>query len=231
MTKVCPRHVAVIMDGNSRWAKKNNLSKEEGYTEGIKKLQSLITSCIKFKIKFLTVFALSTENKNRKDINILYSLIRKSSNNTKINNFFKDIEFRLIGDRTNISKDILIYFERLENRKINKKKITFNLAYNYGSWNELEICIKRILNDINKNNISYSDINENLIKRNLFTKELPDPDLLIRTGGQKRLSNFLLLQLKYTELFFISELWPDFEESLFINILDEYSLKNRTFGL
>lgn len=231
MTILCPRHVAVIMDGNSRWAKKNNVPKEEGYKEGIKKLQGLIISCIKYNIKYLTVYALSTENRNRKDINILYSLIRKSINDKKVKNFFKDIEFKLIGDRSNISKDILLFFEELENRKINKKKITLNLAYNYGSWNELEICIKRILNDIKKNNISFADINENLIKNNLFTKDMPNPDLLIRTGGQKRLSNFLLLQLKYAEFFFIDKIWPDFEESVLVNILNEYSHKNRTFGL
>ena len=95
----------------------------------------------------------------------------------------------------------------------------------------MEICIKRILNDIKKNNISFADINENLIKNNLFTKDMPNPDLLIRTGGQKRLSNFLLLQLKYAEFFFIDKLWPDFEESILVNILNEYSHKNRTFGL
>ena len=131
-----PSHVAVIMDGNARWAQNNNLSKEKGYEKGIESLNNLIKSCIKYNINFLTVYALSTENVKRQDINILYSLIRKVIKEINLKDY-KDIKFKLIGNRSNIDSDILNFFENLEKENINKKKITLNLAYNYGSWDEI----------------------------------------------------------------------------------------------
>ena len=226
-----PIHIAVVMDGNSRWSKINNLSKQEGYKKGIKTLETLIQTCINIKIKILTVYALSTENTNRKDINILYSLINEYIKKKNIINKFDEIDFRLIGDRNNINQDILSFFQKLENNNNKNKKIILNFAFNYGSWRELETCIKNILNQYEKNKIPEKNIDENFIKLNLYTKDMPDPDLLIRTGGNKRLSNFLLLQLKYAELFFIDTLWPDFKESMFFEILEQFNNRKRTYGL
>lgn len=228
MSNKIPTHVAFIMDGNSRWSKKNNLTKKEGYKHGIKILEEIIETCIKLRIKIITVYALSTENINRKDVNILYSLIKKFIDNTKIEKF-NNIDFKLIGDRKNINIDILSFFEKLEKNTNHEKKIILNLAYNYGSWNELEFCINNIINHYKDNNDLL--LNENLIRNNLYTKNIPDPDILIRTGGNNRLSNFLLLQLKYTELFFIETLWPDFNEHKFQKILEEYQIRKRTYGL
>lgn len=231
MTINIPSHIAVIMDGNSRWSKINNLPKEDGYKKGIKTLENLIDICIKKKIKILTVYALSTENIHRKDIGILYSLINEFIKDNKNITKFKEVDFRLIGDRSNIEENISSYFKKLENNNNNNKKIILNLAYNYGSWKEIEYCISNILDKYNKNQFSKSNINESLIKNNLYTKNIPNPDILIRTGGNKRLSNFLLLQLRYTELFFIDTLWPDFNETLFIKILEEFKNRRRTYGL
>ena len=232
MVKKFPTHVAIIMDGNSRWAKMNNLPKKRGYKKGIKTLENLIDICIKIKIKILTVYALSTENIYRKDINILYTLISDFIKNSKKDHHkFDNIDFRLIGDRNNINKDILSFFEKIEKNKKSKKKIILNFAYNYGSWKELEFCIKKIVSDHKNNNKDINLINENYIKNNLYTNDIPDPDLLIRTGGNKRLSNFLLLQLRYAEVFFIDTLWPDFNETNFIDILDQFNKRKRTFGL
>jgi len=232
MTINIPSHIAVIMDGNARWSKINNLSKIDGYKKGIETLQNLIDICIKTKIKILTVYALSTENIHRKDINILYSLINEFIKNNSNISKFDGVDFRLIGDRSSIDENISSYFKKLENNNINnKKKIILNLAYNYGSWKELEYCISNIINKHDENRFSNSDINESLIKDNLYMKNIPNPDILIRTGGNKRLSNFLLLQLRYTELFFIDTLWPDFNETLFIKILEEFKNRKRTYGL
>ena len=229
MSKKFPRHIAVIMDGNSRWSIKNNLPKKIGYEKGIDSLERLLRVCIKLKIKILTVYALSTENANRKNVKELHSLIRYYIKNQYDKNKFKEIDFRLIGDKSGIQKDILTFFNKIEKRKLKRKKIIFNLAYNYGSWNELSNCINNIFYKKQKN-ANYK-INEINIKKNLYTKYLPDPDILIRTGGNLRLSNFMLLQLKYTELFFLDTLWPDFNENHLINILNEFSNRKRTFGL
>ena len=231
MTENNPSHIAVIMDGNARWSKINNLPKEDGYKKGIKTLENLIEICIKTKIKILTVYALSTENIHRKDISILYSLINEFIKKNKNIHKFNEVDFRLIGDRSNIEENISSYFKKLEENKNNKKKIILNLAYNYGSWKEIEYCISNIMNKYKSNEFSKLDINETLIKDNLYTKNIPNPDILIRTGGNKRLSNFLLLQLKYTELFFIDTLWPDFNKSIFIKILEEFKNRKRNFGL
>ena len=230
MIKIIPSHIAVIMDGNARWAKLNKLPKKNGYEKGIETLKSLIKLCIKQKIKILTVYALSTENTHRKDIKGLYLLIREFIKKNKSLREFKDIDFYLLGDKKNISKEFLQFFTKLEQNK-NNKKIIFNLAFNYGSWNEIENCINNILQNYQNNEFKEVKIDEKIIRNNLYTKKLPDPDILIRTGGQKRLSNFLLLQLKYTEIFFIDALWPDFNEKYFLKILREYKNRKRSYGL
>ena len=231
MTENIPSHIAIIMDGNARWSKKNNLPKEDGYKKGIQNLENLVEICIKTKIKILTVYALSTENIYREDIRILYSLINEFIKKNKNIHKFDEVDFRLIGDRSNIDKNISSYFKKLEENNNNNKKIILNLADNYGSWKEIEYCISNIMNKYKNNKFSKLDINESLIKENLYTKNIPNPDILIRTGGNKRLSNFLLLQLKYTELFFIDTLWPDFNKSIFIKILEEFKNRKRSFGL
>ncbi|MBI28699.1 MAG: di-trans,poly-cis-decaprenylcistransferase [Pelagibacteraceae bacterium] len=229
MNNNIPQHIAVIMDGNSRWAKKNGLPKKKGYEEGIKTLRKLIDHCIENNIQILTVYALSTENKYRDDIDILYTLAKEFIKDNNIINEFKYVKFNLLGERNNIPKEILFFFEKLEKNNNYKKKINFNLAFNYGAWKEVENCIKNIIKLSNQ--LKKININEELINNNLYTKNIPNPDILIRTGGQKRLSNFLLLQLKYTELFFLDTLWPDFTHDHLKDILVEFNNRNRNFGL
>ena len=164
----------------------NNLPKKQGYKKGIQTLENLIDICIKIKIKILTVYALSTENIYRKDINILYTLISDFIKNSKKDHHkFDNIDFRLIGDRNNINKDILSFFEKIEKNKKSKKKIILNFAYNYGSWKELEYCISNIINKYDENRFSNSDINScafailaALITLSLFTSSIPKAILL-----------------------------------------------------
>ena len=219
------------MDGNARWARSNNLVKDKGYHKGLQVLEKIIEQSLKKNIKILTVFALSSENIFRKDVNIIFNIIRKNFKNKNILEKFQYINFNLIGNKENIPKDILAFFKNLENKNNEKKRMIFNLAFNYGAWEEIQNCIYNILKNSKKKPLKYKEINEKLIKENLYTKNIPDQDLLIRTGGYKRLSNFLLLQLKYTELFFIKTFWPDFNVKIFNNIIKKYNKIDRKYGL
>ena len=222
-------HVAFIMDGNLRWSKKNSFSAKIGYKKGLEKLKEVCDICLKNNIQFVTAYSLSTENIKRDNINIIYDLIFDQS--TDIINYFinnHSIKVNIIGDKNYIPTKILEIFNNIENKTSNNKIMQLNLAFNYGSWNEIEECIKKII-DIYKENNNLK-INEKLIRDHLYTTMIPDPDILIRTGGFIRLSNFLLLQLKYTELFFTNTLWPDFNEIEFNEIINKYMKIERKYG-
>ncbi len=217
-------HVAIIMDGNGRWGIKNKNSRNAGHKAGLKSLEKIIAETIKQKIKFLTLYAFSTENWKRpkKEINYLFYLlesflIKKIS---KLNN--QDIKLRIIGVKNFTPKlnKLLILAEK---KTYKNTKLQVNLALNYGSKSELTNAIKSLL----KNN---EKINEKNISKNLYTKNIPDPDLLIRTGNTKRLSNFLLWQLAYSEIFFEKKLWPEFNEKDYDKIIKKFRKIKRNFG-
>jgi len=219
-------HVAIIMDGNGRWGLREKGSRNYGHLQGIKSVEEVIKQSIKEKIPFLTLYTFSTENwkRPRQEINFLFDLIRKSLKK-KLRSIIKGgIKINIIGKKQGLPKDINQIIKFIEKKTFYNKTLTLNLALNYGSKEEiLNVCKK--LSSINKR-----EINEKKFEEKLYTKNIPDPDILIRTGGTRRLSNFLLWQLAYTEIFFINKLWPEFDKSDFSNILNKFNKMKRNFG-
>ena len=219
------KHVAIIMDGNGRWGLKHNKSRNYGHRAGLKTVEKIIKISIKEKIPYLTLFAFSTENWRRpqKEINFLLKLL-ESFLQTKLNKLIEQkIKLKIIGDKNKFPKRIKRIINHSEDKTKKNKKLYINLAINYGSKSEIVESIKRILK--NKQNVS-----EKKISSNLYTSDIPDPDILIRTGNTKRLSNFLLWQLAYSEIFFEKKLWPDFNENDYLKILNKFKLIKRNFG-
>ncbi len=218
------KHVAIIMDGNGRWGIKHKNSRNLGHKEGIRTVEKIIKSSIKNKIKYLTLYAFSTENWKRpkKEINFLFNLLENFLL-TKISQFNKQsIKLKVIGKK-NFSKKINLLLKKSEKMTLKNKKLQINLALNYGSKSELV----HSFNMIKKNK---KTINEKNISNYLFTQNIPDPDILIRTGNTQRLSNFLLWQLAYTEIFFEKKLWPDFNENDYNLILNKFKKIKRNYG-
>ncbi len=218
------KHVAIIMDGNGRWGLKYKKSRNEGHRAGLKTIEKIIKESIKNKIKFLTLYAFSTENWKRpkNEISFLFKLLENFLQN-KINEFHKqDIKLKIIGKK-NFSKKInnLLIFS--EKKTFKNKKLQINLALNYGSKSEIVNSFKLIKKNKDK-------ISEKKIEKYLHTANIPDPDILIRTGNTNRLSNFLLWQIAYTEIFFERKLWPAFNESDFRKIIKKYKNIKRNFG-
>ena len=218
-------HVAIIMDGNGRWGLKKKKSRNLGHRAGLNTVEKIIKHTIKNKIKFLTLYAFSTENWKRpqKEISFLFNLLQ-SFLKEKTNKLNKNgIKLKIIGDKKNFSnklKKALINSEKITK---NNKKLQINLALNYGAKNE----ILNAISLIKKKRISF---NENNINKNLYTNDSPNPDILIRTGNTKRLSNFLLWQIAYTEIFFEKKLWPEFSTQDYNRILEKFKQLKRNFG-
>ena len=218
-------HVAIIMDGNGRWGKKKRKSRNFGHSNGIKIIERLVKDSIKIKIPILTFYVFSTENWKRpkSEINFLFKLIDyyfvKEINRIVKNN----IKINIIGSIKNLPKKIKNHLQTCIHRTRNCKKILVNLAINYGSKDEIINAIKKLKRK--KKSISV----KNFVKY-LYTSNLPDPDLLIRTGGKKRLSNFLLWQLAYSELYFVDKLWPDFSITDYHKIIKQFKKVKRNFG-
>ena len=222
---ITPQHVAIIMDGNNRWTKKHKLKGFAGHEKGIDSIQNAVDTAKLFNIKYLTLFSFSSENWSRpkKEVNFLMSLLRKYLSD-KINKLIKDnISVRMIGDKKQLPKDIIKKINSYQKLTSKNKGLNLIFAFNYGSRNEIVRALKKIINKFLKKKFL---INES----NLFTKNIPDPDLLIRTSGEKRLSNFLLWQLAYTELVFLDVLWPDFKKKHFVDALNQYSKRLRRYG-
>jgi len=217
-------HVAIIMDGNGRWGLNNNKSRNAGHKAGLLAVEKIIKESIKRKIRFLTLYAFSTENWKRpkKEINYLFNLLENFliKNLKKLNN--QNIKINILGKK-NFSKKLNSLLKDVEKKTFKNSNLQINLALNYGSKSEIIEAFKKIY--INKKKIT-----EKNLSKYLFTKNIPDPELLIRTGNTKRLSNFLLWQLAYAEIFFIKKLWPDFNEKDFSNILRKYKSIKRNFG-
>jgi len=219
-----PKHVAIIMDGNGRWGIKNRNSRNEGHKAGLITVEKIIKKSIQQKIEFLTLYVFSTENWKRpkKEINFLFNLLDNFLRN-KIKNLHKnEIKLKIIGKK-NFSKKLNDLLKSSEIKTKKNTKLQINLAINYGSKDELINSFKSII----KKKIT---VNEKNIQNNLYTKNIPNPDILIRTGDTKRLSNFLLWQISYTEIFFEKKLWPDFNEKDYSRILKTFKNTKRNFG-
>jgi len=219
------QHVAIIMDGNGRWGIKKKKSRNFGHKIGLKTVEKIIKSSIKNKIKYLTLFAFSTENWKRpkNEIKFLFKLLDNFIDK-KINEFKKNnIRLKIIGDISNFNNKLKKKLNDSEKMTLKNKKLQVNLALNYGSKNELIRAFKLLNKKKYKSNIKN-------LEKNLYTCGIPDPEILIRTGNTHRLSNFLLWQLAYTELFFESKLWPDFNEKDYAKIINKYKKTKRNFG-
>jgi len=216
------------MDGNGRWGLKKYNDRNKGHYFGLLNINKVIKYCIKIKIKYLTLYTFSTENWNRpkKEIDYLFFLFKyfykKNFNKLNKNNF----KIKFIGDLKNIPKDLKIIIKKIEDKTKNNDAITVIFAFNYGAKSELVNAFKNII----KNKTKVNEINEELINNYLYTNNIPDPDILIRTGGEKRLSNFLLWQLSYAELFFINKNWPDLNFFDLKKIINTFKVTKRKFG-
>ena len=217
-------HVAIIMDGNGRWGLKHKNSRNEGHKEGLNTVEKIIKETIKQKINYLTLFAFSTENWKRpnKEINYLFSLLENFLSKKIEGLHKKKIKLKIIGDK-NFSKKLNKLLNSSEKKTSKNKTLQINLALNYGSKNEIINAFKKMIKNKYK-------INEDNLRHYLQTKNIPDPELLIRTGNTKRLSNFLLWQLAYAEIFFEKKLWPDFNEKDYVRIIKNFKKIKRNFG-
>ena len=221
-----PKHVAIIMDGNGRWGLKKKNSRNAGHKKGIFRVEEIISQSIKKKIKFLTLYTFSSDNWKRPKIeinfllNLLENYIDKEFNNLKN----KNLKIKVLGDISKFPKGLKTKLRKVERKTKNNTLMQINIALNYGSRQELINAFKKIYSNRKK------IITEKLISNNLYTKNIPDPEILIRTGNTNRLSNFLLWQINYTEIFFVSKLWPDFNKSDFNKILNKFNKIKRNFG-
>ena len=227
-----PRHVAFILDGNGRWAKAKGMPRNYGHVQGAKAVEQMLFDAGELGIEYVTVYAFSTENWNRPEAEVsalmaLFKKYLKSEIKTCMKN---NVRSRVIGERSRLPKDVLKVVEELEETTKDNTGLTFNIAINYGSRDEITRAVKKIASKVESGEISASDINEQMINDNLDTGSMPDPDLLIRTCGEQRVSNYLLWQLAYTEFYFTDICWPDFNKAELEKAIDAYNHRTRRFG-
>ena len=223
--KKIPSSVAVIMDGNGRWAKKRLMPRSVGHKAGVKTLFKIARHAFDVGVKYFTVYAFSTENKNRpkEEVDGLIDLIREHFSSSFDELISRGIAIKILGDRSYFPDDVVGILNQIEVDSASQTNGTMCVALNYGGRAEI---IKAVNEAIQKG----EEVTEQEFEKYLYTSDIPDPDIILRTGGEKRLSNFLLYQSAYSELFFVDTLWPDFSEKEFDNILEEFSQRNRRYG-
>jgi len=227
-----PQHIAIIMDGNRRWAKNKGLPVAFGHKEGAKTLEKIVRYANQIGIKHITVYAFSTENwkRSEEEVSTLMNLFQNYLDEYSKRADSENIRVKIIGNRTGLSEKMIEKIDKCMERTKDNTGITFNIALNYGGRDEIINAVKNVAQKVNENQINIEDINEKVISDNLYTREQPDPDLLIRTSGEIRLSNFLLWQLAYTEFLFVDKNWPDFNEKDLDEAIKVYQNRNRKFG-
>lgn len=227
-----PAHVAIIMDGNGRWAKNKGLPRTQGHLEGVKRVEEIVEEAARLGVRVLTLYTFSTENWNRPRVEIsllmstLTSVLKKKLDTLKRNN----IKFQTIGRRDRIPSKVLESIEQVARETSKNTGLIVNLAFNYGSRTEIIDAVKKIVQQIQAGQLSVDQINEQTVSDALYTNGLPDPDLLIRTSGEQRISNFLLWQSSYTEFYFTQELWPNFTKDKLKEAIEEYQRRERRYG-
>ena len=227
-----PAHIAIIMDGNRRWARQKNLDIREGHKKGAETLEKIAKYCNKIGIKYLTVYAFSTENWKRssEEVGALMILLQNYLNDFSKRANTENIKIKVLGDISVLSKGMQNSINKAMERTKENTGLTLNIAFNYGGRAEITYALKQIAEKIKNNELSIDDISEDLISNHLYTKGQPDPDLLIRTSGELRTSNFLPWQIAYTEFYFDNKYWPDFSEDDIDFAIKEYQKRNRKFG-
>ena len=224
-----PYHVAVIMDGNGRWAKKRGLPRNLGHKRGIDNVKKIIESAKDRGVRILSLFAFSTENWSRpkKEIDFLFSSFKKYLSKNKGD---KDIRFNVMGSRKGLSEDLISEIDEAVDKTKNNNKIVLNIAFNYGGRDEIVFAAKKIAEDFKNGSLSLKSLDEKSFQGYLYDPFIPDVDLLIRTSGEERISNFLLWRVAYAELYFTNVLWPDFTAGEFDKALDSFKRRERRFG-
>ncbi len=222
-----PQHIAIIMDGNSRWAKRNSVAVAKGHQKGSEVVKQIALSSKKLGISYLTVYAFSAENWNRpkSEVKALMSLFKRYLIKDVKELMQENVRIRFIGDRTKIDHDIQDLMDKVE-KDTAHNKFQFIIAMSYGGREEIRSAAMKFANDLKSNSLKPEDFDQYL-----YTSDIPDPDLLIRTSGEYRISNFLLWQLSYSELYFTDILWPDFTEQHLIKAIQDYSVRDRRYGL
>lgn len=227
-----PQNIAIIMDGNGRWAKKRNLARREGHKEGVKTLKKIVKYAAKKNIKSLTVYAFSTENWKRpkSEVNFLLALMRKTMREEVDELLDKGVKINFLGRKDVLSKKLIKEIELIEKKSQKNTELILNIAFNYGGRAEIVDAAKKLVLDYRENKVDLAELNCDDFANYLYQQDLKDIELLIRTGGEKRLSNFLLWQTAYAELYFTDKYWPDFKEEDFEIALKDFKKRERRFG-
>ncbi len=230
--ELMPKHIAIIMDGNRRWAKERGLATQFGHKAGAETLEKIAVYANELGIKYLTVYAFSTENWKRteEEIGALMLLLENYLDKFLNKESLRNIRIRVLGDVEALSDSLKQSIYKIIDKSKNNTGLTLNIAFNYGGRSEIVRAVKNISEKVKNNEIDIEDINENIISDNLYTAGELEPDLLIRPGGELRISNFLLWQLAYTEFLFIDKYWPDFSEEDLLQAIKTYEKRNRKFG-
>lgn len=227
-----PQHIAIILDGNGRWAKKKGMPRNYGHAQGSKNVERICEDAYKLGVKYLTVYAFSTENwKRPKDeVEALMNLLRNYMKTCLKTAEKNRMRVRVIGDKTALAEDIRVRIEELEEATKNNDGLNFQIALNYGSRDEMIRAMRRMCEDYKTGVIGENQIDESMFESYLDTHDIPDPDLMIRTSGEQRLSNYLLWQLAYSEFYFTDVLWPDFSKEELVKAIEYYNGRDRRFG-
>lgn len=227
-----PRHVAIIMDGNGRWAKQHGLSRSQGHREGVKSVQTILRACKKAGVKYLTLYAFSTENwvRPKSEINTLMKLLMEFLKHHEADLHKEKIRLRVIGRPEALPRLVRSMLKRTIKATEHYENAQLILALNYGARDEITNAVRRIAQRVKTGGLAVDAIDESLVADHLYAPDVPDPDLMIRTSGEMRLSNFLLWQLSYTELYVTDTFWPDFREEEFFKALAAYARRQRRFG-
>ena len=227
-----PKSIAIIMDGNGRWAQKRGYEIRYGHKRGVEALIKTLRHCKNIGIKSLTVYAFSTENWKRpkREVDSIMRLLKFYLNKNEEEFYKNNTKLKVIGDLNNLSNDIVEKVKNIEEKTKDNSEFFFNVAFSYGGQREIVQATKKIVNDVKNNNISMDDINEESFKNYLYNPDIIYPDLVIRTGGDLRISNFLLWEISYSELYFTNTLWPDFDEKALDLAIEDFKHRKRTYG-
>ena len=227
-----PKHIAIIMDGNRRWAREKGIETKEGHKAGADNLENIAKYCNEIGVKYLTVYAFSTENwkRSKEEVSALMILLKNYLKKFSKNANKEGIRIKILGDISVLDDGLRKSINEAVERTKNGRGLTLNIAFNYGGRAELTNAMKKIAQEVVDNKIKIEDINENLINENLYTENQPDPDLLIRPGGEQRISNFLPWQLVYSEFYFTDKYWPDFSNEDLLDAIKTFNKRNRKFG-
>ena len=222
------KHIAIIMDGNRRWAKEHNLPSAAGHKKGVTSLRNVVRACDEFGIKYLTVYAFSTENwkRSKEEVDFLMDLVAVTLKNELDDMNKEGVKISFIGESSRLSGKLQKVISGAQEKTKNNKGVNLQIALNYGSRDEIVHAVKSIIDE----GIKSENITEDVISKHLYTKGIPDPDILIRTGGEKRISNYLLWQIAYSEVIVVEEYWPEFDRCSLLKCIEEFQRRQRRYG-